>query len=309
MLRCDQRPASEALGWVRLTDRQTEFPMFPPSVPVRTIVSSWKLFTSRLTLSPAAVLTSHSTLFTLPVLLPEETVGKDGEGKVDINLGQLSAQFLPLSELFVSAAESFIVMGSWCSNRVRLGYCLTELRMWGDGAGEHYSESLVLLFLWYLYFILFSFCRLNWIIFTGWKFHPYLKGMDIKFGVFGGNEKLSELLLCEMWRGLTHHSWYSELIQVIWWEDRASRQRQLRGLNVVCRSVILEATLYKGWCCPCCICNNSAGPARLGLHIDPVRLSSWSFWGCCCNLLGKWKQEVRNGSRRGQGSSNQIDPE
>lgn len=128
MLRSDQRPASEARGSVRLTDRQTEFPMFPPSVPVRTIVSSWKLFTSRLTPSPAAVLTSHSTLFASPVLLPEETGWKDGEGKVDINLGQLSAQFLPLSELFVSAAESFIVMGS-CSKRVQLGYCLTELRM------------------------------------------------------------------------------------------------------------------------------------------------------------------------------------
>lgn len=34
---------------------------------------------------------------------------------MDVNLGQLSAQFLPLSELFVSAAESFIIMGSWCA--------------------------------------------------------------------------------------------------------------------------------------------------------------------------------------------------
>lgn len=34
---------------------------------------------------------------------------------MDVNLGQLSVQFLPLSELFVSAAESFIIMGSWCA--------------------------------------------------------------------------------------------------------------------------------------------------------------------------------------------------
>lgn len=37
---------------------------------------------------------------------------KEGSG---INLGQVSVQFLPLSELFVSAAESFIIMGSWCA--------------------------------------------------------------------------------------------------------------------------------------------------------------------------------------------------
>ena len=36
-------------------------------------------------------------------------------GGVVINLGQLSAQFLRLGELFVSAAESFITMGSWCA--------------------------------------------------------------------------------------------------------------------------------------------------------------------------------------------------
>lgn len=37
------------------------------------------------------------------------------KARVDINLGQLSAQFLPLSELFAGAAESFIIMGSWCA--------------------------------------------------------------------------------------------------------------------------------------------------------------------------------------------------
>lgn len=38
-----------------------------------------------------------------------------GKGRADINLGQLSAQFLLRSELFVSAAESFIIIGSWCA--------------------------------------------------------------------------------------------------------------------------------------------------------------------------------------------------
>lgn len=81
------------------------------------MVSSRLLFTSHLTPSSVAVLTSHSTLFTLPILLPEEMGGKwrRKEGRVDKNLGQLSAQFLLLSELFVSAAESFIIMGSWCA--------------------------------------------------------------------------------------------------------------------------------------------------------------------------------------------------
>lgn len=106
-----------------LTNRQSKFSNVPPSVSVKTIVFSWKLFTSHLTPSSVAVLPSHSTLFTIPGLLPEEMGGKSGEGRVDVNLGQLSVQYLQLSELFVSAAESFIITGSrFSKSKARLSF-------------------------------------------------------------------------------------------------------------------------------------------------------------------------------------------
>lgn len=119
-LKCDQGPDFEA--W---SDQQTiQISDVAPSVSVKTSVSPWKLFTSHLTPSSVAVQTLLFTLFTVPSLLPEEMGGKSKEGMGDVNLGQLSVQFLPLRELFVSAAESFIIMGCWCT-KGKASYHLT----------------------------------------------------------------------------------------------------------------------------------------------------------------------------------------
>lgn len=188
MLRCDQRPASEARGRVRLTDRQTEFPMFPPSVPVRTIVSSWKLFTSRLTPSPAAVLTSNSTLFTSPVLLPAETGGERWRGK-----GRHKSRSA-LSP--ISATKWVICECSW------IIYCNGKLLKKGFGlvivwqsceCEEHYSAGLVLLCLWFYFIFLIFWIKSNH--FHRLKVSSVPKGKDTKW-VFGFWEEQKAERIC-----------------------------------------------------------------------------------------------------------------
>lgn len=49
---------------------------------------------------------------------------------MSINLGQPSVQFLPLSELFVSAAESFIIKGSWFAAAMSLPDFSGQLMLW-----------------------------------------------------------------------------------------------------------------------------------------------------------------------------------
>lgn len=59
---------------------------------------------------------------------------------VDVNLGQHSVQFLPLSELFASAAESFIIMGSW--------YAKGKGLLRTDRAEKNEKKGLEIPFLW-----------------------------------------------------------------------------------------------------------------------------------------------------------------
>lgn len=65
---------------------------------------------------------------------------------MDVNLGQLSLQYLPLSELFLSAAESFIIMGGWCAEGTAL---LSSDRAVSRRTGrrEEFKEKLFLLFI------------------------------------------------------------------------------------------------------------------------------------------------------------------
>lgn len=113
-MRYDQRPAFEAVGWV--------WPIEKPHVPCSPIRScpDNTLLLATLHFSPHAQFCGSANITLHLVHIPhfyflKKWGEKKAERRVDINLGQLSAQFLPLSELFVSAAESFIIMGSWCA--------------------------------------------------------------------------------------------------------------------------------------------------------------------------------------------------
>lgn len=134
MLGCDQRPSCEAAGWVWPTDKP-DFPCCP--------ICSWpdnsflleSLHFSPHALCSVAVLTSHCTLFTFPILHPAEMGGKwrrKGRHKSRSALSPISATKWVICEC------SWIIYrnGKLVRKRVRHGYCPTELRMWGDAAGK-----------------------------------------------------------------------------------------------------------------------------------------------------------------------------
>lgn len=97
-----------------LTNRQSKFPMLP-----HLFLWRHQFPPETLHFSPHAQFCGCANITLHLVHSPQSTSwrngGKSKEGMVDVNLGQLSVQFLPLRELFVSAAESFIIMGCWCA--------------------------------------------------------------------------------------------------------------------------------------------------------------------------------------------------
>lgn len=101
------------------------------TLPDKTAAPFWKLF-----ISPHTEISASTGITPHLVLIPQSTSWRGGP----INLGQPSVRFLPLSELFVSAAESFITKGSWFAGATAL-----FLRLFGPVdalKGDFVMESL-----------------------------------------------------------------------------------------------------------------------------------------------------------------------
>lgn len=81
------------------------------TLPDKTAAPFWKLF-----ISPHTEISASTSITPTSSLFHSRLPGGGGS----INLGQPSVQFLPLSELFVSAAESFIIKGSWFAGATSL---------------------------------------------------------------------------------------------------------------------------------------------------------------------------------------------
>ena len=101
----DQRPHLRQTA--KTQTKSSNIPKFAPVLA--------HFFPATLHFIPHTLLCGFANITFHLVHIPLSTSWRNGGGMVDINLGQLYAQFLPLSELFASAPESFIIMGSWCA--------------------------------------------------------------------------------------------------------------------------------------------------------------------------------------------------